>query len=855
MLTLVRSTLSAMRSARHKVQVDFNPETQTYNNTQVYRGFPLATLGSGGFNVSTTGGFEDYRMHNNWMQPVKFVPGSFWAVHCANKEQRWARILRQQLPKGCEEYNAMGAIERVTFKGEIPAFEQSFHGNLPIEIRAEGFAPMSLNEPEDSTLPIAFFKINFQNLSAQPLSLAFLFSWQNILGFGGIGCGGMPKNRVGVPTLIPGKNYENQQPNRQEEYEDEELYGLRFLSGDQWQNDDLRHSTQGTHLLLAHKQESWKLSTVEKWDPTNLNSPMLEEFAQTGNIPTIAEPKMDPTAAAICAKTKLEPGAKAELDFQLTYWTPGHVVRNDSQNTNNAPAVDCVGHYYENHFTSAESVAHYAQEKREYLEKESQTLKDWLEPTSLPNWLKHMLLNASDSAICNSVVPKSGVLHTIEGVDWQWPYGGLTGTADQRLISHPFTATFFKDFDRNEIHSFVKTHKNGSVAHGNGNCDLGLESSDVPYGRPLDLHHGLKESHWPDLTMSIILQIYRHVKVNNDLTYLISVWPEILQMASHLKSIAPNGIPLGGHTFDTFKISGHFMYTAGLYLSTLYALSELAEQLADPQTKAFRKQADALAQQIQEQFWDSKEGYYKTTPDRPTLFLGSLAGDWFKHWSGLPHGLPREQVRRHVLKQHDILIKNLQPLRGRAAFSFMEAYPSGRRKANWFKGIVFAFGYASQVIAYHGLEAISLGLVDEGLETIEHLYKRITQRAYLWSSDLFGNAGPIYMSHTALWALPNLLSGAVLNKTKGLLQLSPKNITGVQEQCLPLCFPDFLGHLDWDRQNGQVELYIYKNLGKSPLKLKSIEVDGHIFPLSPEESTLKTNTRIVLKLDRQASAA
>ncbi|MDP7039562.1 MAG: GH116 family glycosyl-hydrolase [Myxococcota bacterium] len=853
MLNLIRSTLSAMRSPGHRVPVHFSEESQTYINTHVYRGFPMASLGSGGFSVSTSGGFENYRMHNNWMQPLHFAPGSFWAISCTNQTQSWNHILRQNVPKRHKEYRTLKPIERVTFKGELPHFTQTFTGTMPLEITVNGFSPLIPHAQKTSTLPSALFGMEFKNLSAKPLDLSFLFSWQNILGHGGIGCGGMPKNKLGIPELIPGKKYKNVKTNTQQKIQDGDLWGLCFKAGDAWGEQDYRHSSMGCHLLLANTNASWSFSQSECWDPNEPDPQMLNDFKNAGQVQDSYPHTSKSNAAALCAKRTLEPGESSNLEFQLIWWTPGHVVKPVSKNSNSKQHCTRVGHYYENHFNSAKDLAIYTQAHKATLRAESSLIAQWLKTTSLPQWLKHMLLNASDSATCNSVLPKSGVLHTIEAVDWPWPYGGLTGTADQRLISHPFTASFFSDFDRTEIHSFIKLHKNGSVSHGNGNCDFALESSDVPYGRPLDLHRGLKESHWPDLTMSIILQTYRYIKVNNDTDYLAQIWPELLKMAEHLRAISPQGVPLGGHTFDTFKIDGVFIYTAGLYLSTLGALKELAKIMNASQAESFSQQETTLLDYIETHLWEPELGYYKTSPNRPTLFLGALAGDWFRHWSGIKGGLSIEHTRAHIKRQHDVLIKHLQPRRGRAAFSYMEAFPSGRKKANWFKGVVFAFGYASQVIAYHALEAIHLGLVQEGLETIEHLYKRITRGAYLWSSDLYGNAGPIYMSHTALWALPNALSGAVLDTQSQVLKLSPQQLDAEGVQRWPLCFPNFLGHLDWAPKTNQATLSIFKHFGP-PLSLKRIEFFDTIHENSDSHPwVLESGQSYKLTFDRQQS--
>src|SRR5690606_5481045 len=105
-------------------------------------------------------------------------------------------------------------------------------------------------------------------------------------------------------------------------------------------------------------------------------------------------------------------------------------------------------------FPDLDAAATHVLDQRAALEERSTEVVRLLRDSTLPSWLVRALANSIDSVLCNSVVPKSGRLYTIEGVDWSWPMGGLTGTNDQRLAAHPYLETFFTDLNLTELDEF-----------------------------------------------------------------------------------------------------------------------------------------------------------------------------------------------------------------------------------------------------------------------------------------------------------------------------------------------------------------------------------------------------------------
>lgn len=841
-LTFLRSSLAAFRSARFVEPVQWDEETGIYLNTSVYRGFPLGSIGTGGLNLDTAGGFTETRFQHNWMHPNRQTRGCFWAVSCQRGERRQSRILRQQCKDG-SEYRSLPPVQRVSFWGQIPYFRQMFSDNTwPMTTLVEGFSPLIPHNLKDSTLPLAWFEVSLHNRGDAPLQASFLFSFENGLGLGGTGQTGVHLWK-GLPVRLHGSlQYNDQHGHIQRWLTIDTWQGIEFTTSQHWPENSHRRNVQGRYLLLTQTQNH-SLSSALQWDAADHAPHILEFFAKTGRLPEVWQDQCPPPldslhsphhhqnprrpASALCVTASLEPKQTQTIPFLLAWWTPDHVVekRVVSRHHSGEHAGVNVGQYVENHFSSAEEMVRYVTQEQPRLHKQSLELHEIIHQSSLPSWLQHALLNTLDSLLCNSVVPKDGHLYTLEGMDWQWYFGGLCGTNDQRLSAQPFTANLFTALDYTEVDTFRRLHQHGSVPHGNGNCDLALGDSDVPYGLPLEMTGALAAKQWPDLTISCILQIYRHYKTTGNIEHLRSIWPDILAMLEHLKQCSQHGVPEGGSTFDTSVFPGTFIYTATLMLTTLDACCDMAEQIDPSQLESLHSWRNQVSTHIDANLWRDQLGYYASTPNKPTLFLGAMAGEWFARYAGLPSVLPTDRIRSHLRLQHKWLIQGNDHLFAPAAFPFLEVTPDGKPIPTKVMKFFQIYGYAWQVISYHALTAITVGLVEEGLETIQILFQRMWKRGWPWSADLYGNAGPVYMTHPVLWGLLYALTGAAQDIHRATLSLSPRLLPGSSHFSVPVFFPQYWATIHYHSADSLLQIQVHKHFDP-PLTLKQITVNN-----------------------------
>jgi hypothetical protein len=449
------------------------------------------------------------------------------------------------------------------------------------------------------------------------------------------------------------------------------------------------------------------------------------------------------------------------------------------------------------------------------------------------------MLNGRDSVLTNTVIPENGNLFTLEGMDWQWPMGGLTGTNDQRLSAHPYTAVFFSELDRSELESFARHQRqDGALPHGIGNCDLALDDTSIPYAWPIDIKFILENKHWIDLVPSQIIQVAKHYRMSGDKPWVQRLWPGLKKAADYLDSICVAGVPEGGHTYDIWEwqFEGSFIYAATIYLAALRCLVDLAEELEPEQAAIYAGRLARCMDRVESKLWSEDHGYYKSTPANGNVFCGAMAGDWASRYAGLEPVVKRAKAQRHMRLSHTVLIKGARAKaakKGTLSHPWSVAGPDGR-EFRYFHPMTLLelresgidhYVYIWQVLSYQAMEHIYLGQVEMGFDIIRMIYERFYRLGHVWSAHLLGGPISVYMTHPVIWALPNALTGAALDVPRATLKLAPQMLPGQEQSTLPVYFPGFWGLLTYNR-SGKLILEITKHFGQ-PIIINRLTYTDH----------------------------
>ena len=793
--------------------VTFDPTTGAYVDTRATRGFPMGGIGSGGISVATDGGFDELRLNNNWMCPVRGVRGAFHALWT-----RSAGAIASVALTRAPLFAGMRGVRSTTFVGRLPGFVLRYDDDLPVRVVLHGFTPHVPHDVVASTLPAAVFRFTLENPTTAPVEAAILFAFENVLGRGGTGHLGVelgPEHELrGVRGRIV---YDDATGNHQEEAQVGGRRGVRFRTTQRHDPRSHRTSVTGEYLLLVEPTPGLDVTACDAFDAAAGHPAILDDFAASGRLRKrndVGVPARP--SAAVAAACTLAAGATAEVVFTLAWWTADHVTEPALARQGSAPDGVRVGHVYENHFRSVDEIATHVLDRRAQLEDASGELGRILSDSSLAQWLVRVLENAIDSTLCNTVVPASGRLYTLEGVDWHWPMGGLTGTNDQRLAAHPYTATFFPDLDLTELDEFRRlADAGGAIPHGNGNCVLGLGTTDVPYGWPMFIKDFLPAKEWTDLTMSLVLQVGRHWKATGRRDVIERFWPALVRGMDYLDGIAPRGVPEGGTTYDIWDFPGAFVYTATLYQATLATMIDLAATKDPERAVTYRARADACARRIDADLWDTR-GYFRSSETTDTIFTAALAGDWAARLAGLDPVVPPERARSHLRHAHRVLVDaagdgRMPRAEARADGSAVAApmaagLPPGEEMV-----------YVWQVLSYQAMEQIYVGDVDAGLATIRRVYDRVWNDGHAWSAGLRGNGESVYMTHPVIWAVLNALTGAALDVPGRTLHLSPR----MAGRC-PFFFPPFWAMCDHEPGTGRTTVEVLRTFG-APVTIARVQ--------------------------------
>ena len=155
--------------------------------------------------------------------------------------------------------------------------------------------------------------------------------------------------------------------------------------------------------------------------------------------------------------------------------------------------------------------------------------------STLPDWYKFKLINSGYVIYTNMILNKKGDVTVNEG-----GMGGLAGTMDQRISSHPFYQKFFTRLDRSEMMIFADAQQTrGNITHFIGNYYFGMGT----VGGRIPTEEG-----WMiDNTGGWIIQLAKDYEQTGDMEYLRRYAGRVYNGMEFLRSLMPEGleIPIG----------------------------------------------------------------------------------------------------------------------------------------------------------------------------------------------------------------------------------------------------------------------------------------------------------------------
>jgi len=317
-------------------------------------GVPLGGLGTGKVELCQDGGLANASINNNQDAPMTTLPGSFFVARevdaSGNATVRLLEKGRSPLPE----------IKNLTYHGCYPFAEVRYEDTaLQTQLTLEAFSPMVPYNVPDSTVPAACFRFKAHNPGLSALTLTLGFSWENLIGCGGVGL--KPEYGPGAAIRVEGKNYwvwNDRTGNNQETCQTDQGTGLRFVS-----SPCAYDSSAGEYVVLCAHDKAVRTAVTTSYNVEADIAALLEDLRwMAASVPetllqTPGEEGTRHPAGIVWADVTLAPGDTQAVTFVLAWHFPHARDRFGEDG----------GVQYTQRFPDATSVADYVLRERERL--------------------------------------------------------------------------------------------------------------------------------------------------------------------------------------------------------------------------------------------------------------------------------------------------------------------------------------------------------------------------------------------------------------------------------------------------------------------------------------------------------
>lgn len=525
--------------------------------------FPIGGIGTGSIGIAGNGRLMDWEIFN---RPGKgSINGySHFAVRAKMPD---GRVITKIL-NGDIRGDYMGQYEKKTFhgygfgpasetmcgyphfaecsfKGEFPLAELTFEDkDFPAVVRLRAFNPMIPHDAKNSSLPAAFFEVEFCNTSKENIEFCVALSVANPFA----------KSRN---TAI-----ENGVMMCSGEEKDSPSYGdLTVLS-----------AGERVEIQPYWYRGGWQDAPVTFWNEFSSGKPLKNRTYDT-------EGKRD--ACSVTNTLALASGASKTARFLLAWNLPNCYKYWGSKESLEEKLKKRWINYYATVFADSEASAQYCMENWDDLKARTLRFKDALYSTTLDERIL-------DRAIANLAVLKSPtVLRLPDGSFWGWEgvheeSGSCEGTC-QHVWNYAYAMCFlFPELER-------------SIR------DLELKYSTSPEGK-MDFRFALplgapryNNRACVDGQMGTLIKIYRDWRITGNGEWIRENWQTIKKIIafawsednSHAWDRDQDGVLEGRqhHTLD-MELFGPSSWLEGFYLGALKAGAEMADFVGDADAKA-----------------------------------------------------------------------------------------------------------------------------------------------------------------------------------------------------------------------------------------------------------------------------
>ncbi|MBC7320297.1 hypothetical protein H5T89_06600, partial [bacterium] len=690
---------------------------------------------------------------------------------------------------------------------------------FPISIELTAFSPIIPQNIETNCLPIIYFLFDIENISEEAVDISLNFSWEDING-----CWG---SKVSWDDWVP--------PTEPHFSDDRGIINVTYLNNatalsfyHRNNHPEVANFAWGDYTL-AVKTDGIR-NYVYQYKPDNIEE-VLETLNKNGYLSNRIENKTGEYAGILSSFFSLNPKGKKRIVYAFSWYTPDCWGFGDGSIRYGRLATPYdftgrkIGHWYANFYSSSLDIIKSHLDKAEtYLD----AVENWqrkILDSSLPAWLKDMLINNNYILSATQYWAKDGRYSILES-----PNCPCIGTLDQRFYGSPATLIFVPSLDHRELMMYAEysdrmyelTKQNkGQIYHDFGNNRM--DAFNI-YGY-----------NWIDLNPKFVLLCWRNFLYTGNLDNLREIYYKMKEAMEREADLDKDGdgLPEGYGNCNTYegRFYGADPYDSGLWLCALRVFPEVArlmneETTAEKYEELFKKASESFEKKL----WSEERGYYikctrKGSIDPNTQCRDDqLTGQWYSHFLHKGYLHPKERVKKALQSMLRILKVDIPE--GEGKYIIRQEEFENETPVDW--------NWPGFSIAHFSSEALYEGLIEEGLEAVEGIWELIYNRyKKVWDQPLGLSPykkprGDRYMNSGSIWYLLWALQGFWINIREGKIRISPNIPEEWKKQFIsPIVTGNFWGRLEWQERtkNSKIDIICSITLDKD-FSLKSLILKG-----------------------------
>ena len=772
-------------------------------------GVPLGGIGTGCFDIAPNGSFTRIALNNTHEDGVlKDVKGSFFAFW--NGES--TRVLQ------LNETAGLKPVKEIVYTGLFPRVHCEYDCNVTLDAYS-GLVPHDI---KNSSLPVVWFEVNINNNKSNECDYSVAFSWEDIISRGILDFPDLDVfDKVGnnawglsdIRNKFPDKRLRTiDRVNTYVKPVDVGRFsGLLQYSEPIIPNKATYQNYVNNVAILAEKSKDVDISYLPSWDPDDDNK--WNAYISSGKFEPSFEQQslhikqqVEENASVVSVKTRLKPGESKKIRFMLVWFYPEFKIDKKNADPRSYFGKADYGRYFHNYFYNINDLILYASRNRSYIL--NQTVQ-WQKPileSTMPDWLKFKLINSGYVIYTNCILNKSGDFTSMEGL-----MGGLAGTMDQRMSSHPFYQKFFTELDRSELELFGHTTgSEGQILHFDGHYYLGLSSRDDITPTP--------EGWMLDNTGSWLVQLAKQYQQTGDIEYIKQFRSQIKSSVAFLKNRMRGNIeiPIGYTTYDDFPHPEIYAYTATTYPVFLEAAIILARALdEDRLCQECIEQRQRSVDDAKRYVWNGKYFSYGCDVDGSNrrddiMFSGQLAGPFLSRYCNWDDIFPLDMIKASLIAQFKTNIVNsidyYAPKVWNIANNSAELWEHNGQVSD-------STCWPFYLESYTAMAAIQNGYVEDGLNIMKHIQLVHLRNGWTWTQNLWRPGEATYMTAPVTWFITDVLAGAGVDVTNNKLFLAPVVGEGQSIVKLPLYYPKFWANVVVDVSKRKAYLEVTNKFG------------------------------------------